>query len=238
MCPPVPFPLPLVVGAVASLVSVSATVPQVVRAFRSRSAEGVSWASLLLSLATFTLWCVYAAAVADEVQLVNDALGFGLLVALAVVVMRAGGAGWWSGGAAASLVVVAAAGVSLTVVSLLGPLVLAMLGTVSSSLRMWPQTRLALAGAPLWGLDPWATVLTWLGMLSWLSYGVLVADHALALASLAGLLMQSTITAFRLPPRRTLHSVAGGRLGPRAARIVLPAASRFPVRTGDYDLAA
>ena len=87
MCPPVP----LLLGAVASFFAVSATVPQVLRAFRSRSVEGLSWTSLLLSLATFAMWCVYAAAVADAVQLVNNALAFGLLVALAAAVLRAGG---------------------------------------------------------------------------------------------------------------------------------------------------
>ena len=76
---------------------------------------------------------------------------------------------------------------------------LAMVGTTISSLRMVPQTRLALSRAPLWGLCPWSTVLVWLGMALWLAYAVMVGDVAVALCSVIGLVMQSAILAFRLP---------------------------------------
>lgn len=232
MCPPVP----LLLGAVASFFAVSSTVPQVLRAFRSRSVEGLSWTSLLLALATFTMWCVYAAAVADAVQLVNNALALGLLVALAAAVLRAAGGRrrCWAAVAA----VLSAGLVSVVVVDVLDPFALAVVGTLASSLRMWPQTRLALSRAPLGGLDPWSAVLAWAGMLLWLAYGVLVGDHALAVCSLTCLLMQSTITAFRLPPRRTLHSLAAGRLGGRVARLAVPVSGRFPPRAADYELVA
>ncbi|QWZ06685.1 hypothetical protein KRR39_14145 [Nocardioides panacis] len=228
--------MPLLLGAVASLFAVSSTVPQVLRAFRSRSVEGLSWTSLLLSLATFAMWCVYAVAVADAVQLVNNFLALVLLVALAVAVLRAGGGFhrcWAAAGA-----VVAAGLLAVVVVDVFSSLALALVGTLVSSLRMWPQTRLALSRAPLGGLDPWSTVLAWTGLLLWLSYGVLVGDHALAACSLTCLLMQSTIMAFRLPPRRTLHSLAAGRLGGRVARIAEPVSGRFPLRAADFELVA
>ena len=232
MCPPVP----LLLGAVASFFAVSSTVPQVLRAFRSRSVEGLSWTSLLLALATFTMWCVYAVAVADAVQLVNNALAFGLLVALAAAVLRAGGGlhRCWAAVAA----VVSAAVLAVVVVDVFDAFVLALVGTLVSSLRMWPQTRLALSRAPLGGLDPWSTVLAWMGMLLWMAYGVLVGDHALAVCSLTCLVMQTTIMAFRLPPRRTLHRLADGRLGGRVARIAVPVSGRFPQRAADYELVA
>ena len=232
MCPPVS----LVLGAVASLFSLSATVPQVVRAARTRSVEGLSWGSVVLSLATFTLWCVYALAVADGVQIVNNFVAFALLVALAVVVDPAGGAGTsWT---AVAAVGGSAAAAALTL-DLLNPFVLAMAATTVSSVRMVPPTRLALARVSLTGLDPWATVLAWWGMLLWLAYGALVGDVGVGLCSLIALVMQSVILAVRLPPRRTLGSVAGGRLGRVMARVAGPLARRFPVRTaGDYELAA
>ncbi|NUR07526.1 MAG: PQ-loop repeat-containing protein [Nocardioidaceae bacterium] len=231
-------PVLVVLGAVASFFSLSSTVPQVLRAFRSRSAQGVSWGSVLISLGTFVLWCVYSAVVADPVQLVNNTLAFGLLALLAVGLLRADRRRWWTDGSAALLAAAAGAVVGIALAAALGPFVLAMVGTVVSAVRMWPQTRLAISRAPMWGLDPWATTLGWLGWLVWTAYGVGVGDHALTVSSITGFVMQSTIMAFRLPPRRTLHAVAGGRLGPVAARIATPVSGRFPMRAADFELAA
>jgi uncharacterized protein with PQ loop repeat len=229
------MPVSFVLGVVASLFSLSATVPQVMRAARSRSVDGLSWTSLVLSLSTFTLWCVYSVAVADEIQLANNVLAFGLLVALAAVMVRAGGVPrCWSAGVA----VLATAVLAVLLVHVSNAFVLAMAGTTISSLRMLPQTRLALSRVPLWGLCPWSTVLTWLGMLMWLVYALVVGDHALALCSAIGISMQSTIASFRLPPRRTLASLAHGRLGRHVARVALPVAARFPLRSSDFELAA
>lgn len=223
-----------VVGVLASALSLYATVPQVLRAARSRSAEGVSWNSLVLSLATFTLWVVYAFAVADVIQLVNNTIALLLLAALAVVVVRTGVTrSSWT--AVAAVFVSAAA--SILLLDHTNAFALAMVGTTISSLRMLPQTRLALSGAPLWGLCPWSTLLAWLGMAAWLVYAVLVADHALTLTSIIALTMQSAIVAHRLPPRRTLASLAGGRLGRPVAVLAAPVSARFP-HQDSYKLAA
>ncbi len=45
----------VVLGAAASSFALSSTVPQILRAFRDGSAEGVSWGSLLLTL-TSAVW--------------------------------------------------------------------------------------------------------------------------------------------------------------------------------------
>ncbi len=229
------MPVLVLLGAVASFFSLSANVPQVTRAVRTRSVEGVSWASTVMSLATFTLWCVYAVAIADGVQIVNNSAAFVLLVALAVAVVRAGGARRsWTAVAA----IVASGVTAVLTVDVLNSFALAMCATTLSSVRMVPQTRLALSGKPLWGLDPWATVLAWVGTLLWLGYGI-IDDGAVALCSAIALTMQSTVLAFRLPPRRTLASLAGGRLGPRVARVIGPVSARFPERRlADYELAA
>ncbi len=225
----------VLLGAVASLFSLSANVPQVVRALRTRSVEGLSWASTVMSLATFTLWCVYAYAIADGVQIVNNSAAFVLLVALAFAVVRAGGA-TRSWAAIAAIVLSGVAAVLL--VDVLNSFVLAMVATTLSSVRMVPQTRLALAGRPLWGLDPWATLLAWVGTLLWLVYGM-ADDRAVAICSGIAIVMQTAVLRFRLPPRRTLASLAGGRLGPRVARLIAPLSTRFPEqRPADFELAA
>jgi uncharacterized protein with PQ loop repeat len=224
----------VVIGIAASVLSLYATVPQVLRAARTGSADGVSWSSLVLGLATFTLWAVYAAAVADVIQLVNNFIALGLLTALAVAVVRAGvrGSSWLAVAA-----VFASAAASILLLGHTNSFVLAMVGTLVGSLRMVPQARLALSGAPLWGLCPWSTLLAWCGMACWLTYSLLVGDHALTLCSSIAISMQTAIVAHRLPPRRTLGSLAGGRLGAPVARLLTPVAARFPYQDG-YELAA
>jgi uncharacterized protein with PQ loop repeat len=230
-----PVSVVVLVGCAATLVSLFSVVPQVRRAARTGSAEGVSWSSILLSMATFTLWCVYALAVADAIQVINNSIALFLLVALAVVVMRAGvPRKTWTPVAA----IFASGLFSVLLVDMANSFTLAMVGTTVSSLRMLPQTRLALAKAPLWGLCPWSTVLAWAGAVLWLGYAVLVVDHAFALCSAIMLVMQTVILVHRLPLRRTLASLAGGRLGDRIAGFVLPISMRLPERQEDYELAA
>lgn len=223
MCPSVS--VALLVGSVASVLSLYATVPQVVRAVRTGSVDGISWSATLLSLATFTLWAVYAVAVADAVQVVNNALALVLLAALAVVVMRAGvpRPAW------VPLAVVFASGLAaIWVVDVANSLTLAMVGTAASSMRMLPQTRLALSGAPLGGLCPWSLQLAWAGTGLWLGYGLMVGDVALAVASAILFVMQTVVTARRLPPRRTLAVLADGRLGAQVARVATPISQWLP----------
>ncbi len=229
-----PMSVVVLVGLVASFFSLCAPVPQILRAARSRSAEGVSWNSMVMSLMTFTVWAVYSCAVADGIQIVNNLLGLGLLIALAVAVLRAGVTGTYWTAVAAVLGTVA---VSSVVVDLTSPFTLAILGTLASSSRLFPQARVALSGAPLWGLCPWSTVLTWLGMAGWAVYGVAVGDPGVAVCSVVAVALQSAILRHRLPPRRTLHSVARGRLGDSMAQLAAPASARFPYR-GSYKLAA
>jgi MtN3 and saliva related transmembrane protein len=233
MCSPVS--VVVLVGSAASLLSLYATVPQVVRAARTRSVEGVSWSSILLSMATFTLWCVYAVAVADAIQLVSNTLALVLLAALAVVVMRAGvpRRAW-----APVAVVFVSALASFWLVDVASSFTLAMVGTTASSLRMLPQARLAVSRAPLWGLCPWSTLLAWWGTALWLVYGVLAADLPLTICCFVLLAMQSVVLAYRLPLRRTLASLARGRLGRPVAQLVMPISVRLPERRDGYKLAA
>lgn len=230
-----PVSVVVLVGSAASLFSLYATVPQVVRAARTRSVEGVSWSSILLSMATFTLWCVYAVAVSDAIQVVNNTLAVVLLLALAVVVVRAGAPRQvWT-----PLGVVFAAGLaSFWLLDVANSFTLAMVGTAASSIRMLPQARLALSRAPLGGLCPWSTLLGWAGTVLWVVYGVLARDWPLTVCCVVLCAMQSVVVAHRLPPRRTLASLAAGRLGRPVARFVAPISARLPQQKERYELAA
>lgn len=232
---PTPVSVAVLIGSVASLLSLYSTVPQVLRAVRTRSVEGISWASMLLSLATFTLWVVYAFAVADAIQIVNNTLALVLLGVLAAVVMRAGAPRpTW-----VPLAVVFASGLgSVWLVDVANSFTLAMVGTTVSSMRMLPQARLAVSGAPLWGLCPVSMLLAWGGSALWLVYGALVGDPALVLVSAILLVLQGIVLAYRLPPGRTLRALAAGRLGGPVARIAAPIAMRLPEETVAVELAA
>lgn len=225
----------MLVGAVAAALSVYATVPQVLRAARTRSVEGVSWSSTLLSLGTMTLWAVYAVAVSDAMQIVNNTLALLLLAALAVVVMRAGvpSSAWLP-----VAIVFATALASIWVVDVANSFTLAMVGTVASSMRMLPQTRLAVSGAPLWGLCPWSVLLAWSGTALWLLYALMAWDVALAICCSVLLVMQTVVVVYRLPLRRTLASLAAGRLGRPVARVAAPLSQRLPQRRVEVELAA
>jgi uncharacterized protein with PQ loop repeat len=226
----------VVLGAVASFFGLFSNVPQILRALRDRAAEGVSWSGLLMNLGSSVLWAVYAAAVVDHVLLAYNAAAIGLLVVLVAAMLAAEGRSSWSGLLTALFALGVAGAAALT--AALSPVALALAGSGLSSVRMWPQARLALSRVPLWGLDPWATALGWIGWLLWAGYGVAVGDSALALCSLVGLTMHSIVVAFRLPPRRTLHSIAGGRLGPVVAQVAGPVSGRFPFHADDYTLVA
>lgn len=186
----------LLLGALASLFSLAAVVPQVRRALRTRDVEGVSWATAVLSLATFTLWVVYGFAVADGVQVVNNVTALVLLGALALAVVRAGGAGGMAWAAPVSVLLSAA--LAVVTADVFNSFVLAMTATVVSSVRMVPQTRLALSGVPLTGLDPVGAALAWMGMLLWSTYGVLAGDLGVLLCSVIALAMQTAIVRARL----------------------------------------
>ena len=191
-------------GAVASFFSLSSVVPQVLRALRTRDVAGVSWATRVMSLAAYTLWVVYAFAVADGVQVFNNVLSFALLGALALAVARAGGAdgaGW-----AAPRAVLLSAALALLVVEAFGTFALAMASTAFSSVRMLPQTRLALSGTSLSGLDPLALVLGWVGHLLWAAYGALTGDLGVLVCSGIALAMQTAVVQARF--RRSATPVA------------------------------
>jgi uncharacterized protein with PQ loop repeat len=226
----------VVLGAAASFFALSSTVPQILRAFRDESAEGVSWGSLLLNLSSAVWWGVYSVAVMDHVMLVYNSVAVGLFLVLAVALLVAEGRSAWSGLLAAAFAVTVAG--AATVTDAMSSLALALIGTVITSVKVLPQARLALVRAPLWGLDPWATTLGWVGGLLWAAYGMAVGDSAMALCSIVALALQSIVVAFRLPPRRTLHSIAHGRLGPVAAQLAGSVACRFPVHADDFALVA
>jgi uncharacterized protein with PQ loop repeat len=226
----------VVLGAAASLFALSSTVPQITRAFKDGSAAGISWGSLFLNLSSAVWWGAYSVVVSDVLMLAYNTVAGALFLVLAVALLVAEGRGGWSWVLTAASPLAVAGAATATVAA--SSLALALFGAVITSVKLWPQARLALARLPLWGLDPWATALGWVAGLLWAAYGLAVGDPAMAMSSIVALVLQTIVVAFRLPPRRTLHSIAHGRLGPVAAQLAGSVAARLPVRGGRYTLVA
>lgn len=211
----------LIVGLIASLIGLAATIPQVIRARRT-SVDGLSWGSQLLTLATCTIWGVYGLFIFDGIQIFNNAAALILNGLLAAAIIAAQPT---RRPAQALGVIVVTAIAAVMVAWLISPLTVGMIGSVIGSVRLVPQLRLALTGQPLWGLDPWAVQLALGSSGIWLAYGLAAADIAVISSAGLAVLMNTTICARRLPPRRTLRSIADGRIGPHAARYATPVAT-------------
>lgn len=211
----------LVVGLAASLIGLAATIPQVLRARRT-TVEGLSWGSQLLTLATCTIWGVYGLAIVDGIQIFNNLAALvlnGLLVAAIVAAQP-------TRRPAQAIAVIAVTAIAAALTAwVTSPLTVGMIGSVIGAVRLVPQLRLALSGQPLWGLDPWAVQLALGSSLIWLAYGLAAGDLAVITSAGLAVVTNTTICARRLPPRRTLRSIADGRIGPHAARYATPVAA-------------
>ena len=211
-------------GATAVAVSLLSLVPQVRTARRTRVTDGISPGSTGLAVLACALWVAYAAGVADLAQVANNAAGLVLFALLAQVLGATGAVGrWWCPAVVAgSLALAALASVALP--STAAATVASAVGLLSRV----PQVRVALSGTSLLGLDPWSVLLGALTPALWVVYGLAVADGVLVAGNVAAFGLAAVVGARRLPPRRTVRSLADGRLGPAVARAAAPVAVRFP----------
>jgi uncharacterized protein with PQ loop repeat len=221
-------PTAVALGYLAPSIGLFGSVPQVMRARRTRSVEGLSWTSQVIGLVTGVLWGVYGITSADTAQILNNTMGLSLALMLAWVAstvredVRI---------VPAALVVAGSAVAAVAVAVCVSPFAVAMVGTLVGSVRLIPQVRVALSGASLWGLHPWSVLLAVVSPLAWFAYGLAVSDVAVLISSGISTVMNSIICAYRLPARRTMMSLAGGRLGPRVAVVSSPLSARFPPST-------
>lgn len=199
-------------------------VPQVLRALRTRVTDGLSTGTLALSLIGCAQWCAYGIGVLDLAQIVNNVINLVLLSLLAYALVLAGVMHRWQ----AVGLLLAAGGIAAAVAGLASPVAAAAVATTIGLGAKLPQVRIALSGAPLWGLDPWTVLLGFVSPALWIGYGLVVGDHVVVASSTISGMLSAVIVWRRLPPRRTLWSLAAGRLGPRVARAVAPLCARFP----------
>lgn len=186
---------------------------------RTGQTDGVSWTSAVMGLGAVLVWLAYGLVKGDTVQIVNNTVGLLAATALCALLVRFARPKLWpalaalAGGVAALAAVWLGAGVAGVAVA----------ASALSMLRMLPQAKVVLSSGSLFGLCPWSTVLSQAGSVLWLGYGLIVSDPAVTVTSLVAAALSTLVAARRLPPRRTLHSLAQGRLGPLVAAAVAPA---------------
>lgn len=209
-----------VLGAAAVAVGLCAAWRQVLRMRRTRSTEGVSWPSAVLGVVCVTVWLTYGVVADDAVQMVNNTLALLAAAALCALLLAYARPRVWP-----ALTVAAAAAAAVGAAWLgAGAVGVAAAASALSIAKMLPQLRLALSSASLFGLCPWSTLLGLLSAVLWLGYGLSVTDVAVTVTSFVAAGLSTVVTARRLPPRRTLESLANGRLGSGVARAVAPLA--------------
>jgi uncharacterized protein with PQ loop repeat len=211
-------------GVVAVSLSVLTQIPQVLRALRTRVTDGLSTGTLALSLLGCSHWCAYGFGVLDAAQITNNVANLLLLSLLAHALVLAGAMRRWQGPA----LLLGSVGLAVAVAGLASPMAAAAVATTIGLCAKVPQVRIALSGAPLWGLDPWTVLLGCVSASLWTGYGLSVGDAVVVGSSTLSGLLSAVIVWRRLPPRRTLWSLSEGRLGPRVARAAAPLSHRFP----------
>lgn len=70
--------LSLIVGPFASVVTVASFIPQVIKAWRSRSVNDISYGMVLLLLLSAALWSSYGVLIHDSIIIITN-IGVGLL---------------------------------------------------------------------------------------------------------------------------------------------------------------
>lgn len=204
--------------------SVLTQIPQVLRALRTRVTDGLSTGTLALSLLGCSQWCAYGFGVLDPAQITNNLANLLLLSLLAHALVLSGAMRRWQG----PVLLLGSLGLGAAVATLASPMAAAAVATSIGLCAKLPQVRIALSGAPLWGLDPWTVLLGLLSASLWIGYGLSAGDAVVAASSALSGVLSGIIVWRRLPPRRTLWSLSRGRLGPRIARAVAPISLRFP----------
>ena len=211
-------------GSIAVLLSLLTQIPQVRHALRTGITAGLSTGTLALSLFGCAQWCAYGFGVLDLAQIINNLVSLVLFSLLAYALVQAGAIRRWQGMA----LPLGAVGIAAAMVALASPATAALVATAVSVCAKVPQVRIALSGAPLWGLHPWTVLLGVVGPSLWICYGLAVGDVVVVAASAVSGALAAVIVWRRLPLRRTLWSLSAGRLGPRVARALTPIAARFP----------
>ena len=74
-----------VVGIIAGILTTAANIPQVIKSYRTRNADGLSFRMLVLLSTGLAMWTVYGLMSKSLPVTITNAVGFVLLIALVIM---------------------------------------------------------------------------------------------------------------------------------------------------------
>ena len=77
-----------IIGLAAGTISCASFVPQILKLFRTKNAEGISRRTYIATVTTFALWTLYGALNAQWALIVSNAICLGLSVTILALQIR------------------------------------------------------------------------------------------------------------------------------------------------------
>lgn len=214
---PVASLVPLL-GLLAAGLGVLTGVPQVLRLLKDPDATGLSYPSAVLGALASGTWLSYGVALLDPAQLLANVPG--VVCAVVTVVL----AGRRLGVPLRHAVVAVSAWVPVVAAAFVlgGPVVVGMLGTTVSLVKMLPQIVTVLRRAPLTGLAPSTFVLTQVSATLWTVYGLATGQGSVVVCSAVTVVLAGIVLSRRCPPLAVARALHAGRFGLPGQLLVRP----------------
>ncbi|MEZ0164718.1 hypothetical protein AB2L27_08065 [Kineococcus sp. LSe6-4] len=205
-------------GLLAAGLGVLTGVPQVLRLLRSPDATGLSHPSAVLAVLASGTWLSYGLALLDPAQILANVPGLGCTVVTVVLAGRRLGVPLRH----AVLAVAAWVPVVAVTFALGGVLVVGVLATAVSLVRMLPQVLTVLRRAPLHGLAPSTFALTQVSATLWTAYGLATGQGSVVVCSVVSFALAGFVLSRRCPPLVVARALHAGRFGVPGQLLVRP----------------
>ncbi|PRY15102.1 SemiSWEET family sugar transporter [Kineococcus rhizosphaerae] len=205
-------------GLLAAGLGVFCGIPQVVRLVRDPDATGLSYPSAVLGALASATWLSYGVALRDPAQLVANVPG--IVCAVLTVVLAAKRLGLplrTAAYAAAGWAPLVAAAFALG-----GVVVVGVLGTTVSLVKMLPQILTVVRRDPVHGLAPATFVLTQVSATLWTAYGLATGQWSVVVCSAVTVVLAGIVLSRRCPPLAVARALHEGRFGVPGQLLVRP----------------
>lgn len=205
-------------GLVAAAIGILTGVPQVLRLLKNPDASGLSYSSAILGVLSSSTWLTYGFMLLDPAQLVANVPGVGCAIVTVVLAARRLGVALTPAIVSALVWVPVVTGAFLVG----GPVLVGMVATAVSLVKMLPQVRTVLRREPLHGLAPASFVLTQVSATLWTVYGLATEQPSVVVCSVVSAVLAGVVLSRRCPPVAVARALHYGRLGVPGRLLVRP----------------
>ncbi|WP_432564278.1 SemiSWEET family transporter [Kineococcus sp. SYSU DK003] len=207
-----------VLGLAAAALGIVTGVPQILRLLKSTDASGLSYSSAVLGVLASGTWLTYGLLLLDPAQLVANVPGLGCAVVTVVLAAHRLGLRLSTAAVATAAWVPVVAGAF----ALGGVVLVGMVATAVSLVKMLPQVRTVLRREPLGGLSPATFFLTQVSATMWTVYGLATAQTSVVVCSAVSAVLAGVVLSRRCPPLAVARALHYGRLGVAGRLLVRP----------------